>query len=238
MQDANSPVIEEFLFFHDFVTILLVIIVIFVGYLIITTFWNKNVNINLAERQILECIWTVTPSIILVQIAVPSLILLYIIDETVSMRFSIKVVGHQWYWRYEYSDFWNEEVFFWENKRTSVSKILNFESYMLPQDSLSKSDFRCLDVDNRTVIPFSTNVRLLISSADVLHSWTVPVLGVKADASPGRLNQVKFIAHRPGLYFGQCSEICGVNHRFIPIAVEIIRIDDFVLWWTLNIFED
>ena len=177
------------------------------------------------ESQIIECIWTIIPAIILIQIAIPSLLLLYILDESIDSSLTIKVIGHQWYWRYEYRDFWSIN----NNK-------IEFESYIIPTNDLDNSFFRLLDVDNRTIIPYNIHIRILISSADVLHSWTVPSLGVKADAIPGRLNQVKFISQRPGIFFGQCSEICGANHRFIPIVIEIININSF-LNWVICIYE-
>jgi len=177
---------------------------------------------NLLESQIIECIWTIIPAIILIQIAIPSLLLLYILDESIDSSLTIKVLGHQWYWSYEYTDFWSI--------RSNVQ--IEFDSYIIPQNELEINIFRLLDVDNRTIIPYHVHIRILISSADVLHAWTVPSLGVKADAMPGRLNQVKFIRSRPGIFFGQCSEICGANHRFIPIVIEIVNINYFLNWIT------
>ena len=185
--------------------------------------YNKYINISLLERQIIESIWTIIPAIILIQIAIPSLLLLYILDESIDSSLTLKVIGHQWYWRYEYSDMWS----------IRNNTLLEFDSYMIPTNELEANIFRLLDVDNRTIIPYNIHVRILISSADVLHSWTVPSLGVKADAIPGRLNQVKFISQRPGIFFGQCSEICGANHRFIPIVIEIININAFLNWITI-----
>ena len=182
--------------------------------------YNTFINITLLERQIIECIWTVIPAVILIQIALPSLLLLYMLDEAVNSSLTLKVIGHQWYWRYEYTDFWS----------LKLDSVLEFDSYILSEDDSSLRFFRLLDVDNRTVIPFKTHIRILISAADVLHAWTVPALGVKVDAVPGRLNQLKFICQRPGRFSGQCSEICGANHRFMPIIVEAIRINDFLNW--------
>jgi len=170
------------------------------------------------ESQVIECVWTIIPAVILIQIALPSLLLLYMLDEAVETSLSIKVLGHQWYWRYEYSDFW----------AASESRQVEFDAYILPDEEIR--GFRLLDVDNRTVVPFISNIRILISSADVLHSWTIPVLGVKADAVPGRLNQVQFTAQRPGVFFGQCSEICGANHRFMPIVIESVDAKRFLNW--------
>jgi len=208
---------------HDFINLILVFIISFVGYIIVFIIFNKYININLLESQIIERIWTIIPAIILIQIAIPSLLLLYILDESIDRSLTLKVMGHQWYWSYEYSDIWS----------ISNNTILEFDSYIIPSNELENNIFRLLDVDNRTVIPFNVHVRILISSADVLHSWTVPSLGVKADAIPGRLNQVKFISQRPGIFFGQCSEICGANHRFIPIVIEIININSFLNWITI-----
>ena len=132
----------------------------------------------------------------------------------------MKVLGHQWYWRYEYSDFWHISKF----------KSVEFNAYIIPSNEITDNMFRLLDVDNRTIMPYRVHIRILISSSDVLHAWTVPSLGVKADAVPGRLNQVKFIAQRPGIFFGQCSEICGANHRFIPIVLEIVNPLSFYRW--------
>lgn len=123
-------------------------------------------------------------------------------------------MGHQWYWSYEYSDFLNVE----------------FDSYIIPSNEMNEMSFRLIDVDNRTVLPVNTQIRNLITAADVLHSWTVPRLGVKADAIPGRLNQIRFYINYPGLFFGQCSEICGANHRFIPITIESTLPKYFVKW--------
>ena len=198
----------------------MIFIISFVGFVIVYIVFNKFININLLERQMIECIWTIIPAIILVQIAIPSLLLLYMLEESIDSSLTIKVLGHQWYWRYEYTDFWS----------ISKNTQIEFDSYIIPTNELETNIFRLLDVDNRTIVPYSVHIRILISSADVLHAWTVPSLGVKADAIPGRLNQVKFIRQRPGIFFGQCSEICGANHRFIPIVIEIININYFLNW--------
>ena len=186
---------------------------------------GKHVNKNLLEMQIVEWVWTLIPAILLLQIALPSLLLLYMLDETVDRALTLKTIGHQWYWRYEYRDLWS--------LKNGVN--VEFDSYIIPTNELTDDIFRLLDVDNRTIVPMLTQVRILISSADVLHCWTVPALGVKADAVPGRLNQVKFIRQRPGLYFGQCSEICGANHRFIPIVIERVNLDRFSKWAMVSI---
>jgi cytochrome c oxidase subunit 2 len=181
---------------------------------------NSFINKNLLEIQLIERIWTIIPAVILVQIALPSLLLLYILDESIDSSLTIKAIGHQWYWRYEYSDFW-----FSKN-----NSFIEFDAYIIPTSEITQDSFRLLRVDNHTVTPIKTHIRVLISSADVLHAWTVPSLGVKADAVPGRINQVKFIRQRPGIFFGQCSEICGANHRFMPIVLESVSGSSFINW--------
>lgn len=140
-------------------------------------------------------------------------------DEVISPTLTIKVVGHQWYWSYEYSDFISED-----------GESIDFDSYMIPESDLELGQFRLLDVDNRLVIPVDCHIRLIVTGADVIHSFAVPSLGLKLDCVPGRLNQVSFIAERPGIFYGQCSEICGVWHGFMPIAVEAVESNDFLVW--------
>lgn len=219
LQDAISPLIEQLIFFHDHTLIILVIITIIVGYIIISLTQNNLINRYLLEGQIIELIWTILPALTLIFIALPSLKLLYLIDEVNRPSITIKSIGHQWFWSYEYSDF----------------KNLEFDSYI---KSYEISQFRLLDVDNRVILPFLTQIRILTCSYDVIHSWTIPRLGVKVDSLPGRLNQAAFILSRPGLIFGQCSEICGSNHRFIPISIERIRIINFIKWLKLYSLSD
>nr|YP_009045966.1 cytochrome c oxidase subunit II [Engaeus sericatus]CDR98462.1 cytochrome c oxidase subunit 2 [Engaeus sericatus] len=214
LQDSASPLMEQLTYFHDHTMMILILITTMVGYIMINSTFNSFINRLLLENQIIEIIWTILPSIILIFIAMPSLRLLYLLDETNNSSITIKTVGHQWYWSYEYSDFLGVE----------------FDSYMVPSYDLNPSEFRLLDVDNRTVIPMNAQIRLIISAADVIHSWTVPALGVKADAVPGRLNQVSFLITRPGLFYGQCSEICGANHSFMPIVIESVSVNSFLTW--------
>lgn len=212
--DRNSPLIEQLIFFHDHSLLIILMITIIVIYLISMLTFNKFTNRFLLHGQILETIWTIFPAIILIFIALPSLRLLYLLDEINSPSITIKTIGHQWYWSYEYSDFINTE----------------FESFIIPLKENSLNSFRLLDVDNRLILPNHNQIRILVSAADVLHSWTVPTLGVKIDATPGRLNQTNFFINRPGLFFGQCSEICGANHRFMPIVIERISPIHFSKW--------
>ena len=214
LQDRNSPLIEQLNFFHDHTLLILIIITVIVGYLIIILFFNNLINRFLLHGQTIEVIWTIIPAFILIFIALPSLRLLYLLDEIYNPSITLKTIGHQWYWSYEYSDFINIE----------------FDSYITPYNEMTENSFRLLDVDNRIVLPINNQIRILVSAADVLHSWTVPALGVKVDATPGRLNQTNFLINRPGLFFGQCSEICGANHRFIPIVIERIPTNFFIKW--------
>jgi cytochrome c oxidase subunit 2 len=211
-QDRVSPLIEQLIFFHDHALLVLLLITSLVVFIIYVLMGNLILNRFLLEGQEIEVIWTVFPAIILVFIAFPSLRLLYLLDEVRGPGLTLRVLGHQWYWRYEYSDFGE----------------LEFDSYMRADDQ--NGDFRLLDVDNRVVLPVSCIVRSLISSVDVIHSWAVPGLGIKLDAVPGRVNQRSFFLERVGLWYGQCSEICGANHRFIPIVIESVFVSGFLSW--------
>lgn len=217
-QDAASPIILQIISFHDHSLVILVLVTSVVTYTFVILILNKFSSRTLIEAQQIETVWTVLPAITLVFLAVPSLHLLYLTDEINSPSLTIKTVGHQWYWRYEYSDFIDIE----------------FDSYILPAEELKIGEYRLLEVDNRLVVPINIEVRILVTAADVIHSWTIPRLGVKVDAVPGRLNQLGFTARRPGVFFGQCSEICGANHSFIPIAIEVVDSKSFINW-TKNI---
>nr|YP_009502919.1 cytochrome c oxidase subunit II [Spongiocaris panglao]AXG21496.1 cytochrome c oxidase subunit II [Spongiocaris panglao] len=216
-QDSASPLMEQLIFFHDHTMIILIMITTLVSFMMLSLFFNSFTNRFLLENQMLEILWTILPTFILIFIALPSLRLLYLLDEINNPSLTLKTIGHQWYWSYEYSDFLQVE----------------FDSYMIPFNEIKFSTFRLLDVDNRTILPFNTQIRILISAADVIHSWTIPSLGVKADAIPGRLNQISFLINRAGLFFGQCSEICGANHSFMPIVIESISIPNFLNWISL-----
>ena len=198
LQNAASPLIEQLNFFHDWSIIFVAGIAFSVLWYLVILTWTPFTHRGLVDAQNVEFLWTSFPCIILIAVALPSLKLLYIIDEVGIPGLTLKAVGHQWYWSYEYSDFNN----------------LEFDSYM------TASAYRLLDADHRIVIPSQVPIRVLVTAADVLHSWTIPVIGIKADAVPGRLNQLNFLADRSGLFFGQCREICGSNHSFMPIAVE------------------
>nr|UZZ43872.1 cytochrome c oxidase subunit II [Dipseudopsis sp. XG-2021] len=212
IQNSNSPLMEQLTFFHDTTMFILCFITIFILLLFTFLINNKFSNLLLTNNQLLETIWTVIPSIFLVFIALPSLHILYLMDNLNSPMISLKIMGHQWFWSYEYSNFSN----------------LSFDSYMMSNNKIS--NFRLLETDNRITLPFKTYIRCLISAADVIHAWTIPSLGIKSDAIPGRLNQTSFLMLRPGMFFGQCSEICGTNHSFMPICIESINLKQFTNW--------
>ena len=214
LQNATSPIIEELITFHDHTLIIIFLISSLVLYIISLILTTKLTHTSTINAQEIEIIWTILPAIILIIIALPSLRILYITDEFNKPYLTLKAIGHQWYWSYEYSDY--EDLF--------------FDSYIMPTYYLQPGEFRLLEVDNRTTLPIEADIRILITSQDVLHSWTVPSLGVKADAIPGRLNQAILASIRPGLFYGQCSEICGSNHSFIPIVLEFIYFQDFEVW--------
>lgn len=224
-QDPASPVMEGIINFHNYV-------MIYISFIIVGTFWmlttilleyNKGNRVishkYLTHGTTIEIIWTITPAVILVLVAFPSFKLIYLMDEVVDPAITLKVIGHQWYWSYEYSDYADQDG-------TSI----NFDSYMVPTNDLEVGQFRLLEVDEKVVVPAHTHVRVIITSADVIHSWAVPSLGVKLDAIPGRLNQVGFLATREGIFYGQCSEICGANHSFMPIVVEAVSLDEYCLY--------
>jgi cytochrome c oxidase subunit 2 len=214
-QDGNSPIIEQLIRFHDHTIIILIIITTIVLYIMASITVNKLNNRILLEGQLIELIWTLVPAILLVVIAIPSLKILYLLEEISKPIITLKAIGHQWYWRYEYSDF---------------SKI-EFDSYIKNLNPTNdNNEFRLLEVDNRIVLPFNIKSRILVTSYDVIHSWTIPSLGIKIDGSPGRINQGRILLIRPGMFYGQCSEICGANHRFIPITLESVNIKSFIKW--------
>nr|YP_010947489.1 cytochrome c oxidase subunit II [Parupeneus cyclostomus]WGO62602.1 cytochrome c oxidase subunit II [Parupeneus cyclostomus]WNH20168.1 cytochrome c oxidase subunit II [Parupeneus cyclostomus]WSP03253.1 cytochrome c oxidase subunit II [Parupeneus cyclostomus] len=213
-QDACSPIMEELLYFHDHTLMIVLITSIFVLYIIAAMVSTTLTNKLLLDSQQIEIIWTLLPAVVLLMVAFPSLQILYLIDETNAPHLTIKAVAHQWYWSYEYTDY--------EHRA--------FDAYMIPTEDLQPGQFRLLEVDYRMVIPAGSPIRMLVTSDDVLHSWTVPSLGIKVDAIPGRLNQTSFIAPNPGVFYGQCSEICGANHSFMPVVIEAVPLPFFENW--------
>lgn len=223
-QDAATPMMQGIIDLHHDILFFLVVILVFVVWMMGRALWHFHYKRNpIPERVVhgttIEIVWTIFPSIILMFIAIPSFALLYSMDEVVDPAITIKAIGHQWYWSYEYSDY-----------NSSDEQALAFDSYMIPEDELELGQLRLLEVDNRVVVPAKTHLRMIITSADVLHSWAVPSLGVKCDAVPGRLNHASIFIKREGVYYGQCSELCGTNHAFMPIVVEAVALDDYVSW--------
>jgi cytochrome c oxidase subunit 2 len=174
---------------------------------------------NIAHGTTIEMVWTILPAFILILIAIPSFVLLYAMDELIDPILTIKIIGHQWYWSYEFSDYVTNEDLIdnpWETK-------VKFDSYMLNDAELKKGDLRLLKTDKPLFLPKNTHIRLIITSSDVLHSWAVPAFGIKTDAVPGRLNQTSVYLKNSGVFYGQCSELCGVNHAFMPIEVYVVN---------------
>nr|YP_097131.1 cytochrome c oxidase subunit II [Plethodon elongatus]AAU20568.1 cytochrome c oxidase subunit II [Plethodon elongatus] len=213
-QDAASPIMEELLHFHDHALMAVFLISTLVLYIISVMMTTKLTNTSAMDAQEIEMVWTIMPAVILVVIALPSLRILYLMDEINDPHLTVKAIGHQWYWSYEFTNY----------------NDLMFDSYMLPTQNLMPGQFRLLEVDNRMVVPMESPIRMLISAEDVLHSWAIPSMGIKTDAIPGRLNQTTFISSRPGTFYGQCSEICGANHSFMPIVVEATPLNYFQNW--------
>nr|YP_010478270.1 cytochrome c oxidase subunit II [Nesophrosyne sp. 23 GMB-2012]UVI59714.1 cytochrome c oxidase subunit II [Nesophrosyne sp. 23 GMB-2012] len=213
-QDPVAPIMEQLIMFHDHTMMILIMITMAVLYMMSSLLTNKLINRNMLESQMIELTWTILPAFMLITIALPSLKILYLLEEMNKPMISLKAIGHQWYWSYELSDFSNIE----------------FDSYMKNTKSLESCEYRLLEVDNRIVLPFNTKTRILVTSLDVIHSWTVPALGIKIDGTPGRINQGSIMMTRPGIYYGQCSEICGANHSFMPIMIESVSMKSFMTW--------
>nr|QHD48184.1 cytochrome c oxidase subunit II [Hydrophis melanocephalus] len=217
LQEAMSPAMEEVIFLHDHVLLLtcLMSLVILV-FTITTTTSTLTHNDPTEEAEQLESAWTAAPIMILILTALPSVRSLYLMEEVFNPYLTIKTTGHQWYWNYEYSD----------------GTQLSFDSYMVQTTDLQNGSPRLLEADHRMIMPTGLQIRMVVTAEDVLHSWTIPSLGVKVDAVPGRLNQLPLASSRSGVFFGQCSEICGANHSFMPIAVESTPLNQFELWLT------
>nr|AQZ24946.1 cytochrome c oxidase subunit II [Gyps himalayensis]QDF42596.1 cytochrome c oxidase subunit II [Gyps coprotheres] len=215
-QDASSPIMEELVEFHDHALMVALAICSLVLYLLALMLMEK-LSSNTVDAQEIELIWTILPAIVLIMLALPSLQILYMMDEINEPDLTLKAIGHQWYWTYEYTDF----------------KDLTFDSYMVPTTDLLPGHFRLLEVDHRMIVPMESPIRIIVTANDVLHAWAVPALGVKTDAIPGRLNQTSFITTRPGVFYGQCSEICGANHSYMPIVVESTPLAHFEHWSSL-----
>nr|YP_313710.1 cytochrome c oxidase subunit II [Acrochordus granulatus]BAE20017.1 cytochrome oxidase subunit 2 [Acrochordus granulatus] len=217
LQEATGPTMEEVTFLHDHVlmlTCLMSLVILFFS----STAMLSSITHNDPTEEVeqLEAAWTTAPIVILILTALPSVRSLYLMEEVFDPYTTIKATGHQWYWNYEYTD------------NTHVS----FDSYMIQTQDLQKGSPRLLEVDHRMTMPASLQTRIIVTAEDVLHSWTVPSLGVKIDAIPGRLNQLPLSTSRTGVFYGQCSEICGTNHSFMPIVIEAVPLSFFEQWLT------
>lgn len=218
-QEAATPVKERIAGLHNILLVIITCISIFVMALLVYVMLRFNARANpvpsrTSHNTWIEIAWTIVPVLILVCIAIPSFKLMYYMDRTQNAQLTIKVTGHQWYWSYEYPDY----------------KDVSFDSNLIPEDQLKPGQQRLLDVDNRLVVPTGTNVRVLIAGSDVMHSWFIPSFGVQMYAVVGRLNETWFNVEKEGVYYGQCNQICGVNHAFMPIVVQAVSKEDFARW--------
>jgi len=225
--------------FHDFLLLILLVIGITVCWLLFFVIRNYDSNlfpksIKFTHSSLLEIIWTIVPAIILLVIAAPSFVLLYSLDDYVDPSVTLKIIGHQWYWSYEIKNNNEYDLYF-----TMLGKnFIEFDSYMISMNDLTIGAFRLLEVDNRIILPIKTHIRLLVTAADVLHSWAIPSFGVKVDACPGRLSEASLFIKRKGVFYGQCSEICGVNHGFMPIVVKTVKYNRYWRWLFYKIYND
>lgn len=225
LQEPATPVARELVGFHNYLLVIITGIVIFVFALLIYVMLRFNARANptpsaTTHNVPLEIIWTIVPVVILIAIAIPSFKLLYFMDRTKNPEMTLKVTGYQWYWGYEYPD------------HGGISIMSN----MVPDDQINpdKGQLRQLSTDNPVVLPVDTNIQILVTAADVLHSFAVPAFGVKIDAVPGRTNETWTRIEKPGVYYGQCSELCGMGHGFMPIEIIALSKEDFAAWVTRN----
>jgi cytochrome c oxidase subunit II len=224
-QDSATPQMEGLVELHDHIMYYLVIILFSVSWILLSIIRNYVSTKSpishkyLNHGTLIELIWTITPAIVLMLIAFPSFKLLYLMDEVTDPSMSVLAEGHQWYWSYQYPDFLN-----------SNEEFIDFDSYIVPESDLEEGALRMLEVDNRVILPELTHVRFIITAGDVIHSFAVPSLGIKVDAYPGRLNQVSVFINREGVFYGQCSEICGILHSSMPIVIESVSLEKFLEW--------
>jgi len=218
-QDSASQSMTEIVSFHNNILLPIIIAIsVFVLFLMIYTCIrfraSKNPNPSKTTHNVaVEVLWTLIPCLILIVMAVPSFQILYKQDTIPKVDLTIKAVGYQWYWGYEYPD---------EN--------IIFESYMIKEEDLKENQPRLLTVDNELVVPVNKVVKVLITANDVLHAWALPSFGVKRDAVPGRINETWFKAEKVGTYYGQCSELCGIQHAFMPITVRVVTDEEYAKW--------
>jgi len=248
-QDAVTPFMEGIVDLHNYIFFYLILVLVFVSWIFVSILSDFFVTLRhprhpmyltsyrkalLFSKKVvhgtnLEIVWTITPSLILILIAIPSFGLLYAMDEVLNPMVTFKAIGHQWYWSYEYSDHFSYSL---SKKGTIIysENDVNFDSNMVFEDELNLGEARLLTTDNAIVLPCDTYIRVIITSLDVLHSWAVPSLGIKVDAVPGRLNQAFLFVKREGVFYGQCSELCGVNHGFMPIVIKAVSNENYVSW--------
>ena len=218
-QKAASESMHDIVWFHDYMLVpITVAISVFVLFLILYTCvrfrQSKNPNPSTTSHNtFIEVVWTLVPCLILIVIAVPSFKVLYSQDKIPPADVTVKAIGYQWYWGYEYPD---------EN--------VAFDSYMINDEDLQPGQPRLLTVDNEIVVPVNKNVKVMITAGDVLHAFALPAFGVKRDAIPGRINETWFKAERTGTFYGQCSELCGIKHAFMPITVRVVTDDEYAEW--------
>ena len=218
-QNPATDLMQEVVNLHNGILIVMTVITLFVLFLLFYVSFRFSAKRNpvpstTTHNTIIEILWTAIPIVILVVMAIPSFKLLYKQEKSDSYDMTVKVIGHQWYWEYEYPDHGN----------------FYFESYMIEDEDLQKGDLRLLTVDNPLVIPANKNIQILITAGDVLHSWAMPSMGIKTDAVPGRLNETWINVKEPGTYRGQCSEICGRGHGFMPVVVKVLPENEFMAW--------
>ena len=218
-QEAATPVMKDITALHDMLLVIITLITIFVLGLLLNIVVKFNEKANpepskTSHNPFLEVAWTALPVLILVVIAVPSFKLLYYADRIENAEMTLKAIGNQWFWAYEYPD----------------HDGLSFEAVMLEEEELEPGQPRLLATDEAIVLPVDTNIRLITTAEDVIHAWGMPAFGVKIDAVPGRLNETWFRIERPGMYYGQCSELCGIRHGFMPIMVKAVSKDAFEAW--------
>ena len=218
-QEAASPVMEVFEGFYNELFIIITIISLFVLGLLVYVCLKFRRSANPEPNRFshnlkLEIIWTIIPVLIVLYIAIPSFKSIYMSDVLPETEMTLKVVGHQWYWEYIYPDHEN----------------MKFDSYYIKDADLKPGQKRLLDVDNQVVVPVDTNIKVLTTSADVIHAWAVPAFGIKMDSIPGRTNETWFKANKIGIYYGQCSQLCGFGHGFMPIAVKVVSKEEFKIW--------
>ena len=224
-QDSASPDMEGIIELHDTIMFYIIIITTLVCWMIVVALLNHNEYTNkfsmkyMNHGMVLEIVWTIFPCLVLLMIASPSFILLYLNDEVITPAMLVKAIGYQWYWSYELSDFLN----------IHDGLTIEFDSYLLNDEMLEMGQIRWLDTDLWLYLPLNLHVRFIITSMDVIHDFAVPSLGLKIDANPGRLNMLSTIINRNGVFYGMCSELCGVGHSMMPIKIESVDVDLFLL---------